>query len=227
MGGALDGRAVRISRSSWVLIAVVIALVNLPLVHSTWTRSSVERSGVEVVADVTEARNLGSAETPSWWLSYRLPEAIDPEQAIWSAEVDAAAYDKAEEGGTVPVRVIEGRPATAIVEGEVRSSTGLIGTLVADAVLLVMLLLLWRFRGRGRREVETVEALEDVALARPGASWEDLGDGTVRVTGEVLERDDHEVVLDVGEKLVRVVLDGHANPVGYQQPAQVRVRPSI
>lgn len=216
----------RMSRSSWVLIAVVIALVNLPLVHSTWTRASVERSGVEVAAVVTEARNLGSAETPSWWLSYRLPKAIDPEQAIWSAEVDAAAYEKSEAAGTVPVRVIEGKPATAIVEGEVRSSAGLIGTLAADAVLLVMLLLLWKFRGRGRREVETVEALEDVSLARPGATWEDLGDGTVRVTGEVLERDEHEVVLDLGDRLVRVVLDGHANHVGYQQPAQVRVRPT-
>jgi hypothetical protein len=217
----------RVSRSSWVLIAVVIALINLPLVHSTWTRSSVERSGVDVAAEVTEARNLGSAETPSWWLSYRLPKAIDPEQAIWSAEVDAAAYEKAEAVGTVPVRVIEDRPATAIVEGEVRSSAGLIGTLAADAVLLAMLVLLWRFRGRGRRELETVEALEDVSLARPGASWEDLGDGTVRVTGEVLERDDHEVLLDLGDRLVRVVLDGHANHVGYQQPAQVRARPTL
>ena len=120
--------------------------------------------------------------------------------------------------------MIEGEPATAIVEGQVRSRAGLVGTLVIDALLVVLLLLLWRFRGRGRREVETVEALEDVVLARPGASWEDLGDGTVRVSGEVLERDDHEVVLDLGDRLVRVVLDGHANPIGYQQPAQVRVR---
>ncbi len=216
----------RPSRSSWVLIAVVIALVNMPLVQSSWTRASVERSGVELLADVTEARNLGTAADPSWWVSYRLPRAVDPEQAVWSAEVDAAAYDKAEESGTVPVRVIEGKPATAIVEGEVRSSTGLIGTLVVDALLLVMLLLLWRSRGRGRREVETVAALEDVASAPPGVAWDDLGDGTVRVSGEVLERDEHEVVLDLGDRLVRVVLDGHANPIGHQQPAQVRVRPT-
>jgi hypothetical protein len=148
---------VSVSRSSWALIAAVVVLVNLPLVQSTWTRSSVERSGVEVDAAVTEARNLGSAETPSWWLSYRLPDAIDPEQATWSAEVDAAAYEKAEEEGTIPVRVIEGKPASAIVEGEVRSSAGLIGTLVIDGLLIVMLLLLWRFRGRGRREEETAE----------------------------------------------------------------------
>jgi hypothetical protein len=217
----------RISRSNWVLIVVVIVLVNLPLVHSTWTRSSVERNGVELRAQVTEARNLGTASTPSWWLSYELPRSVDPDQATWSAEVDAAAYAKAEESGTVPVRVIEGKPASAIVEGEARSSVGLIGTLVVDALLLSMMLLLRRFRRLGRREVETVEALEDVALARPGASWEDLGDGTVRVSGEVLERDDDEVVLDLGDRLVRVVLDGHANPIGYQQPAQVRVRPTL
>ena len=215
----------RISRSSLVLLGVVIVLVNVPLVQSTWTRSSVERNGVEVAAEVTETRNLGTAEAPSWWLSYRLPRTLDPEQATWSEEVDAAAYDQAQEGGTVPVRVIEGEPGTAIVEGEVRSSAGLIGTLVVDALLAVLLLLLWRFRGRGRREVETVEALEDVAPATPGASWEDLGDGTVRVSGEVLERDDHEVVLDLGDRLVRVVLDGHANPIGHREAAQVRVRP--
>jgi len=218
----------RISRSSLVLIGVVVVLVNLPLVQSTWTRSSVERNGVEVAAEVTEARNLGTAEAPSWWLSYRLPSALDPEEATWSEEVDAAAYDKAQTDGTVPVRVIEGEPDTAIVEGEVRSSAGLIGTLVVDALIAALLLLRWRFRarGRGRLEVETVEALEDVAPALPGASWEDLGDGTVRVSGEVLEGgDDHEMVLDLGDRLVRVVLDGHANPIGHPQAAQVRVRP--
>jgi hypothetical protein len=36
--------------------------------------------------------------------------------------------------------------------------------------------------------------------------------------------DDREVVLDTGEREVVVVLDGHQNPVGYQQPAQVRGR---
>ena len=218
----------RISRPSLVMIAVVVVLVNVPLLHSTWTRSSVERSGVLVDAAVVEARNLGTESTPSWWLSYRLPEAIDPEQATWSAEVDAAAYAEAEDG-TVPVRAIEGKPESAIVDGAIRSSAGLVLTLVVDALLLALLLLLWRRRRGGRREVEaveTVEAIEDVTPAGPGSGWEDLGDGTARVSGEVLEHDDHEVVLDLGDRLVRVVLDGHANPIGSQQPAQVRVRPT-
>lgn len=97
-------------------------------------------------------------------------------------------------------------------------------TLSANAVVLAMVALLWRFRGHGRREVETVEAISDVSHARPGVVWEVRGDGTALVAGEVLERNDHEVVLDLEDRLVRVVLDGHANPVGYQQSAQVHVR---
>jgi hypothetical protein len=62
------------------------------------------------------------------------------------------------------------------------------------------------------------------AAAAPGNSSSVVC--SVRVSGEVLERDDHEVVLDLGDRLVRVVLDGHANPIGHQQPAQVRVRPT-
>lgn len=209
-----------------LLIIVVAALVNLPLAHSTWTRLDVERNGVDVVAEVTEAHNLGTAEDPSWWLGYVLPEEIDAKQSQWTAEVDTATYDKAVAAETVPARVLAGEPGTAIVEGQVHSSAGLILTLVVDAFLLLMLFLLWRFRGRAWREVVTLEALEDVALARPGASWVDLDDGTVRVAGEVLERNDHEVVLDLGERLVRVVLDGHANPIGHQQPATVRARKS-
>ena len=212
--------------SRWLLIVAVLALVNLPLVHSTWTRFDVERNGVDVVAEVTEARNLGTADDPSWWLGYVLPEEIDSTQFRWTAEVDASTYDKAVADETVPVRVLEDQPGTAIVEGQVHSSAGLILTLVVDAGLLLMVLLIWRYRGRGWREVVTVEALEDVTLARPGASWVDLDDGTVRVAGEVVEHNDHEVMLDLGERLVRVVLDGHANPIGHQQPATVRARQS-
>ena len=151
----------RVSRSSWLLIAVMVALVNMPLVQSTWTRAEVERNGVDVAAEVTEARNLGTAAEPSWWLSYRLPEALDTEQLSWPAEVDASTYDKAAEAGTVPVRVLEGRPEAAIVEGQVRHWAGLYITLVIDALLLALLLLLWR---RDRRARATRETADDEGL---------------------------------------------------------------
>ena len=44
------------------------------------------------------------------------------------------------------------------------------------------------------------------------------------VRGEVVGIADGEIVLDLGDRDVVVVLDGHRNPVGYQQPAQVRAR---
>lgn len=144
----------RISRSSWALIAVMVVLVNMPLVQSTWTRADVERNGVDVVAEVTETRNLGTAAEPSWWLAYRLPEALDKEQLSWPVEVDASTYDEVAEAGTVPVRVLEGKPEAAIVEGQVRHWAGLYITLVIDALLLALVLLLWR-RGRSRAVRET------------------------------------------------------------------------
>jgi len=152
---------VRISRSSWVLIALMVVLVNMPLMTSTWTRAEVERNGVDVVAEVTETRNLGTADEPSWWLTYRLPAALDSQQLSWPAEVDAAAYDKAAAAGTVPVRVLEGKPEAAIVEGQVRHWAGPITTLVIDALLLALLLLLWR---RGRRSTAIRETHDDEGL---------------------------------------------------------------
>jgi len=216
----------RISRSSLVLIFVVIALVNVPVVHSTWTRTSVERNGAEVEATVIDTVDLGTSAEPAWWVSYTLPESIDPQRGTWAAEVDAATYEQAERDGTITVTALEDRPESAIVEGEVRTSAGVVGTLVVDAILLALLGLLWRFRRSGRREVVTVEALEDVSPAVPGGSWEDVGDGTVRVRGHVLESDEHEVLLELEDRFVRVVLDGHASPVDRQQSVQVRVRPA-
>ncbi|UUZ61066.1 hypothetical protein [Nocardioides sp. B-3] len=148
----------RVSRSSWALIAVMVVLVNMPLVDSTWTRASVERNGVDVVAEVTETRNPGTVDEPSWWLAYRLPAELDSEQQAWPAEVDASAYDKAAETGTVPVRVLEGKPEAAIVEGQVSHRSGLYITLVLDALLLALFWLLWR-RSRAIRETPDDEGL--------------------------------------------------------------------
>jgi hypothetical protein len=212
------------SRSTVVLIVVVVALINAPLVLSTWTRTSVERSGQEVEATVIDAKNLGTSAEPSWWLQYTLPESVDPDQGRWAAEVDAATYEQAQRTSTVVVTTLEGEPESAIVTGEVRSSAGLVGTLLADGILLAVLGLVWGSRGPGRREVVTVEALEDVSGAAPGGSWEELGDGTVLVRGGVLEVDEHEVLLELDDRLVRVVLDGHANSTRPPESAQVRVR---
>jgi hypothetical protein len=81
--------------------------------------------------------------------------------------------------------------------------------------------LTWRFGmslGRGRPDLRMV-ATDDVQRCRPGTELEQVGDLWV-VKGDVVERTDDTVVLDLGDRRVVVELGGYANPVGYQQPAQ-------
>jgi hypothetical protein len=94
-------------------------------------------------------------------------------------------------------------------------------TIVADLILLAMILLTWRFGGSlsQRRTDLRMVATDDVQRCRPGADLEQIGDLWV-AKGEVVERSDETVVLDLGDRRVVVELAGHANPVGYQQPAQ-------
>ena len=58
----------------------------------------------------------------------------------------------------------------------------------------------------------------------PGEVLEQIEGTLYLVRGEVVRIEDGEIVLDAGEQDVVVILDGHRNPVGYQQPAQVRGR---
>jgi hypothetical protein len=209
-----------------LLLLLVVALVNLPLVHSTLRHQQIENEGVATTAEVVGKRTYGSEEDPHYWVSWVFDEDVDRgiggQRRPWSGEVDKATYDAAADGSRIRVRVVPGKPSTHEVEGAVRSRAGLWSTLVADAIIALVAGLLWAYRRRHR--VRTVEAVTDVVLARPGAGWEDLGDGTSWLTGEVVVKEDGAVELEVEDQPVRVVLGPHTCPVGYQQPARVRVR---
>jgi hypothetical protein len=69
-----------------------------------------------------------------------------------------------------------------------------------------------------------IAAIGDVERCPPGSALEQIEGDLYLVRGEVTGLDGDEIVLDAGERDVLVVLDGHHNPVGYQQPAQVRGR---
>jgi hypothetical protein len=136
------------------VLAFVVLMVNLPLALSTWTNLRVESAGTDVTAEVTAARNLGTPEEPRWWVSYRFPEDVDPEQGTWAGEVDRATWTAAEESGSITVRVLEGSPSRHTVSGEVRSWVGLWSTLLFDAILVAVLVLVWRVRVLGRQDAE-------------------------------------------------------------------------
>jgi hypothetical protein len=96
---------------------------------------------------------------------------------------------------------------------------GLVITIVADLFLLVIVLLLLRFGSRLRQEMVLV-ATEDLVRCPPGSVLNQVGGLRFVVCGEVETIEDGEVVLDLGDRRVRVVLDGHHNPAGYQQPVR-------
>lgn len=207
-----------------LLFVAVLLLVNLPLAGSTWQRWQLERSGVEVQARVAADRVEGARS----YLGFVLPAQIagrplaDGERGR-TVEVEEDARVAAVAAGELTVRVLPSRPSVYSVEGQVRGSGALVLTLVADLVLLVGGLLLWRYR-RYLRPGLTLVAGGDVQRCAEGAALERLDGAEYVVRGEVEAIEEDRLVLLVGERRVLVELDGRHNPVGPGQRAQVRGR---
>jgi hypothetical protein len=133
-------------RKNVLFVVVLVIAINLPLVLSTWTSYRVDSAGTDVRAPVTATRMLGTDADPHLWVSWRFPEDVDPDGGTWAAEVDRDTWTAAREAGSVTVRVLEGDPSKHRAAGQVRRYAGLWTTLVADALLALVLLLVWRSR---------------------------------------------------------------------------------
>lgn len=200
-----------------VLLAVVI---NLPIAHSTWSDAQLDRTGIDVTAVVVDHGTLPPKDDPRFFIDFRYPEEVDPAGDAWSVGVSRSTYDQAVTSGTLEVRVLPERPSRFRVEGQDTSNLILGLTLFADLILLGLAILTWRFGGTlGRRPALRMVATDDLQRCKPGAELEQIGDLWV-AQGEVVEKSDDTVVLDLGGRRVVVELNGFANPVGYQQPAQ-------
>ena len=106
---------------SWLLYAMLVPVINLPMAQSLATQHRLDVDGVDVEATVVERTLGGSADAPSYYLTARLPD----------------------DSGTVEVRVLPSRPATAYrFDGEQHSRLGLWITLGADALLAGLVLLI-------------------------------------------------------------------------------------
>jgi hypothetical protein len=202
-----------------VVLLVAVVLINLPLLHATWTDLRVDRSGIDVAATVVDHRTADGQHL----VTFRFPEEVDPDQRTWSADVDATTYDQVVDSGEIEVRVIPDDPASYRADGQVESNTLLVVTLIADLLLVLAALLLWRYGGRRRPQLQAV-ALGDVERCPPGVALDRLEGETYLIRGEVAEVADDRVVIELGGRSVLILLDGHRNPVGHQQAAQVRAR---
>jgi hypothetical protein len=201
----------------WIVAAV---LVNLPLVHSTWTTNRIESNGVDVTAAVTGQGTSDAGDLR--YLMFQLPADVDPVQETRQVEVDEATYDAAVESRELEVRVLPDDPDQFLVEGTGGNRGLVVLTLLVDLVLLVIALLVWRF-GRSRGPLRLL-ALEDVRRGPLGGELTQVAPETYLVRGEVTEVGPDRVVLDLDGRSVEVLLNGHSNPVGHQQPAQVHAR---
>ncbi len=207
-----------------ILVAFAALVINLPMAHSAYYGWRLDRDGVETAATVVDTRRVPpDAEDGKYVVEFRFDSDIDPEQKVWFAQVDEATYDRAEADAEIGVRVLPSRPATYEADGQEKGSLPWVITLLGNGMLIGIALVYWRFRPSGK-QLHLV-AVADVERCKPLASIERLEDGRYVVCGEVSEIEDDAIVLDLGEQTVRVELDGHANEVGYQQPARVVGRP--
>jgi|GEM_PF-2478797 len=212
--------------SPWVMVALAV-LINLPVASSTYLDWRLSRSGVDVEAVLVNSQASGDegGGSDGYALAFRFDEEVDPEQTVWTAPVSEDAFDRAVQTEVVRVRVLPDRPSAYEVEGEIASSLGWLVTGFADMCLLGMVLLL---RRGGRARLLQLVAVEDVQRHLPGAGprtgFEDLGGETYLVIGEISHIEDDAVIVDAGERRVRVQLGPYDNKVGYQQPGRVTAR---
>jgi len=197
------------------LVGLVVVMINLPFVHSRWQDHRIASDGTDVTATVTDTDEAGG----SHFVTFRVEESDSQPGFGGTVPVEQASYEEAVETGEIEVRVLPGSTSVWRVDGESRSGVGLVITLVADACLLVLLLLLMRFGSRLHSDLVLV-ATEDLVRCSPGSALDRLDGRRFVVCGEVEEIEDDAVVLDLGDRTVRVLLDGHHNPAGYQQPVR-------
>ena len=140
-------------RGSVALLVLLAVVVNLPLAHRAWQHHRLDRAGRDVTATVTATDVLRPRSAdPVHVVRFRLPEDVDPAGRTWPADVDRATYERAERSGEIGVRVVPGSPGTQAVDGATGSTLGWLVIGVVDLVVLLLGLLLWTHRRRGRDE---------------------------------------------------------------------------
>jgi hypothetical protein len=198
-----------------LLVGLVVVMINLPFLHSSWQNHRIAADGVDVTATVTDHDEDGGDH----FVTFRVDESGDQPAFGGTVRLEDEAYAAAVESEQVQVRVIPGSATVWRVDGESRSSVGLLITVMADVFLLILLLLLLRFGSRLHSDLVLV-ATEDLVRCPPGSAFDQVEGQRFVVCGEVEEIEDDAVVLDLGDRRVRVLLDGHHNPAGYQQPVR-------
>lgn len=224
-----------------LLAASLFLMINLPLLTSLATAHRITTDGLDVTAEVLDTAARGSGSEARYLVSFRFPATVDATLRAQAVRVDRSTYDAARTQGTLAVRVLADQPTAFRAEGQIVGHTALWSTLVVDAVLAGLLLLLARTGRYSGRDTLRIEATADLRtdpvtdqitdqstgqITDWGSdpAWSESEDGTWQALGSVEEITSHEVVLDLGDRRVVVVLDGHAADVALGDQVLARGR---
>jgi hypothetical protein len=203
-----------------VLVAIVVAIVNVPYLLHEWELHRVATAGVPVTATVVDVTDAGDGAD----VAVRFPASVDPGQGLHTAKVNREAGLEARRTGRIDARVSDGHPTVFHLDGQVRSNSALFLTLGADLLVAVLLLLSWRLGGRIRRPRLVGIAVEDVRGGDPGSLLDRQDDGTYVVNGEVASTGPTSLVLSLRDRDVEIHLRDHDNPIAVGERARVRAQ---
>lgn len=203
-----------------ILVVLALLVINLPYGLFRWQQHRVQTSGDVVTATVVGVRDQGDQAD----LAFQFPASLHDEQKARSVRVERAVADRAKRSGQIDVRVLDRNPDIYYVQGQVQSSGGLVLTFVANALVLLMVLLSWRLGGRIRRPTLVGIAVEDVRDGEDGSLLDKLGDGTYLINGEVASTGPSSLVLTLRDRDVEIQLRDHENPIAVGERACVRAQ---
>jgi hypothetical protein len=203
-----------------VVVVLALLVINVPYAFHVWQQHRVATSGDRVTATVVAVHEAGDNSD----VAFRLPASLDDEQKTRSVRVHRDVAVEAERSGQLEVRVLDGNPGVFHVDGQIRGWGGLILILVADALILLMILLTWRLGGRIRRPTLVGIAVEDVQGGEQGSLLDKQDDGTYLINGEVASTGPSSLVLTLRDRDVEIHLRDHENTVAVGERARVRAQ---
>jgi hypothetical protein len=203
-----------------ILVAFVLIVINVPYGLHQWSLHRAATDGLQVTATVVGVAEAGDDSL----VAFRLPREVDDERKVRTVKVDRAVGQEATRTHELDVRVLEGHPDVVHVDGQVRGWGGLILTAVADALVVLMLLLSWRLGGRLRRPTLVGVAVEDVRTGNQGWLLDKQDDGTYVINGEVARTGPSCLVLTLQDREIEIHLRDHDNPIAVGDRARVRAQ---
>jgi hypothetical protein len=206
--------------SRLILVLLALLVINVPYGLYEWQQHRLRTSGTEVTATVLDVHDNGDNAD----IAFRFPESVDSEQKPRTARVDEDVAREAARTQEIDVRILDGKPDVFLVDGQVHGWGGLVLTLVADSLVLLMVLLSWRLGGRIRRPTLVGIAVEDVQDGDDGSLLDKQPDGTYVINGEVASSGPSTLVLTLRDRDVEIHLRDHENPVAVGERARVRAQ---